>query len=276
VWTYEFPLDADGDGVADPDDLCPGTAAGSIVDASGCSAGQLDLDGDGVLDADDNCVDVPNPDQGDLDGDGSGDACDATDDRDFTPEPFTFAERTGVLTNVFVTSEARTITGINMPAPVSIANGQYSINGGPYTTAAGVISNGQTLRVRHVSASTSGTTTTSTIAVGTYETTFRSTTTNVDGTPDAFSFATQTGVELNTVIESNVITPAGYNTAVAVVAGPGASYRIDGGAWTTASGTINPGQTLQTRHTSSSGTLAYTKTYLKVGGVTGYFTTRTK
>jgi PKD repeat protein len=195
---------------------------------------------------------------------------------DLTPDAFTFAERAGVQTGVFVTSEGKTITGIDAPAPVSIANGQYSIGGGAYTTAAGTIANGQVLRVRHVSASGSGETVESTITVGTYATTFRSTTTTVDRTPDAFAFATQTGVELNTVIESNVITPAGYNTAVAVVAGPGASYRIDGGAWTTASGTINPGQTLQTRHTSSSGTLAYTKTYLKVGGVTGYFTTRTK
>jgi len=33
--------DADGDGVADSLDLCPGTPAGAIVDAHGCSIAQL-------------------------------------------------------------------------------------------------------------------------------------------------------------------------------------------------------------------------------------------
>lgn len=36
------PLDSDADGVADPDDLCPGTSPGQVVDpADGCSIQQL-------------------------------------------------------------------------------------------------------------------------------------------------------------------------------------------------------------------------------------------
>ena len=195
---------------------------------------------------------------------------------DVTPEPFTFTERTNVPTNQFVTSEARTIAGVNAPAAVSVTNGQYSVDGGAYTTVAGTISNGQVLRVRHVSSTAPGGTVTTDVTVGTYSTTFKSTTTTDDRTPDAFGFATQTGVELATEIESNVIMLGGYNVPVSVVAGPNSQYRINGGAWTSASGTINPGDTLQTKHTSSSSNLTYTKTYLKVGGVTGYFTTRTK
>jgi hypothetical protein len=34
--------DADGDGVKDVNDLCPGTPAGETVDLNGCSASQLD------------------------------------------------------------------------------------------------------------------------------------------------------------------------------------------------------------------------------------------
>ena len=48
--------DADGDGVFDSDDLCPGTAAGDPVDAEGCSTD--DDDGDGVLDDQDDCPDT--------------------------------------------------------------------------------------------------------------------------------------------------------------------------------------------------------------------------
>jgi hypothetical protein len=49
------PPDADGDGVSDVADLCPGTAAGAAVDADGCAASQLDDDNDGVTNDLDNC-----------------------------------------------------------------------------------------------------------------------------------------------------------------------------------------------------------------------------
>lgn len=52
--------DSDGDGVVDSKDNCPGTAAGSKVDASGCvmvaaATGPVDSDGDGVVDSQDQC-----------------------------------------------------------------------------------------------------------------------------------------------------------------------------------------------------------------------------
>ena len=47
--------DADGDGIADEADLCPGTAAGDAVDANGCSDAQLDTDSDGVINNADMC-----------------------------------------------------------------------------------------------------------------------------------------------------------------------------------------------------------------------------
>jgi hypothetical protein len=52
------PSDADGDGVPDASDNCPGTAAGAGVDSKGCSAAQNkppDADGDGVPDSADTC-----------------------------------------------------------------------------------------------------------------------------------------------------------------------------------------------------------------------------
>ena len=41
-------------------------------------------------------------------------------------------------------------------------------------------------------------------------------------------------------------------------------------------GQLTRGDTLKLRHTTNAAHLGYTKTYVKVGGVTGYFTTRTK
>ncbi len=47
-----LPQDDDGDGVTNDIDKCPGTPAGVKVDASGC---ELDSDGDGVVDSRDQC-----------------------------------------------------------------------------------------------------------------------------------------------------------------------------------------------------------------------------
>ncbi len=86
--TSSLTADADGDGVIDSLDLCPGTAAGP-VDSNGCSAAQVDSDGDGVCNpaapsagpapgctGSDNCPSVVNPSQANADGDALGDTCD--------------------------------------------------------------------------------------------------------------------------------------------------------------------------------------------------------
>ena len=58
-------LDSDGDGVVDRLDKCPGTPAGARVDANGC---ELDADGDGVVDRLDQCPDTPAGDKVDAVG----------------------------------------------------------------------------------------------------------------------------------------------------------------------------------------------------------------
>ncbi|MCM0613575.1 OmpA family protein [Marinobacter sediminum] len=50
------PADSDGDGVPDSRDQCPGTAAGAMVDSTGC---EPDSDMDGVVDARDACPNTP-------------------------------------------------------------------------------------------------------------------------------------------------------------------------------------------------------------------------
>lgn len=80
--------DADGDGVGDACDRCPGHPDFVDRDGDGIPDGcdncpnvsnpdQADGDSDGVGNACDNCFTVPNADQSDLDGDGFGDACDS-------------------------------------------------------------------------------------------------------------------------------------------------------------------------------------------------------
>ncbi len=82
--------DADGDGVDDEADFCPGTLVGDSTDAAGCSPAQRDEDQDGIFDAADECPETMSgepaneqgcaPGQLDADGDGT------TDDRDACPD----------------------------------------------------------------------------------------------------------------------------------------------------------------------------------------------
>lgn len=65
--------DADGDGVNDNLDKCPGTPAGTAVDANGC---ELDSDGDGVVDRLDKCPGTPAGAKVDANG------CELDSDRD--------------------------------------------------------------------------------------------------------------------------------------------------------------------------------------------------
>jgi len=56
VNTTVYNPDSDGDGVNDGIDRCPGTLAGTQVDATGCA---IDMDNDGVLNAQDECPMTP-------------------------------------------------------------------------------------------------------------------------------------------------------------------------------------------------------------------------
>lgn len=68
-----FP-DADGDGVTDAEDLCPGFDDTVDIDGDG-APGRINPD-TGAIEGCDNCVDTANANQQDADGDGIGDVCD--------------------------------------------------------------------------------------------------------------------------------------------------------------------------------------------------------
>lgn len=80
------PIDSDGDGVCDALDLCPGTPHGATVDAKGCP---IDSDGDDVWDGLDQCPDTHGDCTVDaagcpIDSDGDG-ICDGLDTCPNTP-----------------------------------------------------------------------------------------------------------------------------------------------------------------------------------------------
>ena len=96
---------------------------------------------------------------------------------DTTPDVFTFTDATGVALSAVSTSNTITVTGINASAAVSVSGaGQYSKNGGAYTTAAGTASSGDTFAVRHTNSGVNSTATSTTLTIGGISDTFTTTT----------------------------------------------------------------------------------------------------
>ncbi len=64
------------------------------------------------------------------------------------PDVFNFTEQANVTPNTVVTSNSITVSGINTAAQISVMNGEYSIDGGAYTSAVGKVSNGQNVTLQ--------------------------------------------------------------------------------------------------------------------------------
>ena len=97
---------------------------------------------------------------------------------------------------------------------------------------------------------------------------------DTDLEPDAFSFTDQTDVAVSTQITSNTITVAGITSAAAISV-TGGEYAINGGSYTSDVGTVENGNTVTVRHTSSGSFSTATNTVLTIGGVSDTFTSTT-
>ncbi len=193
---------------------------------------------------------------------------------DTTPASFSFTEQSEIALESDSVSSVITVSGINAEANISIDGGEYSINGGAYTSEAAVITNGQQIRVKHTSSADYSTATTTTLTIGGVSGSFRSTTWAIDTTPASFIFTEQSDVGLESDKISNVITVSGIN-AYANISIVGGEYSIDGGAYTSTAAVITNGQQVQVKHTSSADYSTETTATLTIGGVPGSFTTLT-
>lgn len=95
---------------------------------------------------------------------------------DTTPDPFAFAPVTGADTVTFYASAPATVTGLAAPAPVSVAGGSYSVDGGPFTAAPGAVRDGQSVRVGVLSSADPSRAAEATLTVGGVSAAFRVTT----------------------------------------------------------------------------------------------------
>ncbi|MBD8552445.1 hypothetical protein [Sphingomonas sp. CFBP 8764] len=95
---------------------------------------------------------------------------------DTTPNAFTFTDATNAAPSTLTASNAITVSGINAASAISVSGGEYQINGGSWVTAAGTVTNGQTVKVRLTSSSAASTTSNVTLTIGGVSDTFSVTT----------------------------------------------------------------------------------------------------
>jgi lysophospholipase L1-like esterase len=110
---------------------------------------------------------------------------------DTVPDSFSFLDVAGAGPSTLFTSDQIEISGFTAPAAISISGGQYSINGGAFTSAAGAISPYDLVAIQSTSAATVSTAVNAVLTIGgvsdTYTVTtassFSPTTTAFDTTP---------------------------------------------------------------------------------------------
>jgi hypothetical protein len=194
---------------------------------------------------------------------------------DSTPDAFDFNSQLSAQPSVQYTSNTVTPTGYNTAASVTVSNGGWYKNGVYQGTAAGSVSPGDTVACIGTASASFGGSSVCSLTIGGVAHSFTIQTRAADTTPDAFAFVDASGVALSTVQVSNSVTINGIEAAASVAVTNG-EYEINGsGGWTSDPGTINSGQTIRVRHTSSGSLGAAVGTLLTVGGVSDTFTSTT-
>ncbi len=132
------------------------------------------------------------------------------------PKVFTFPAVTGVEKNILTSSAIVIPEGFEVGIPISVKDGEYSINASDFTSAAGIVSPGASIQVRRYSSSNVNTPVTLTLTVGTYETTFTISTRPYSEIPKNFVFNVRRDVNPNILIFSNVLKMSGFDPALPI------------------------------------------------------------
>jgi RimJ/RimL family protein N-acetyltransferase len=193
---------------------------------------------------------------------------------DTTPDPFTFLDYVDVVPNTSQQSNEIVVTGINALTPISVVGGRYSIDYTALTDLPGLVNPDDKVVVVHTASANFSTSTHTTLTIGGVSDTFTTTTQAEDTTPDPFSFTDQSDVPLASPAISNTIWVSGINSATAISV-TGGEYNINGAAYTSTAGTVNLGDSVTVRHTSSANFASNTDTVLAIGGINDTFTTTT-
>ncbi len=195
---------------------------------------------------------------------------------DTTPDSFAFTDQTDIGLNSIVESNTITVAGIDAPTTISVTDGEWRKNGGSYQSAIGTVVNGDTVQLRMISSSANNTAETTTVDIGGVTDVWSITTETLssDTTPEQFVFSDQVGVAVSTLITSDSITVQGINSAAAISV-TGGTYSVNGGAFTSAAGTVNNSDTVRVQLTSSAANNTLASATLTIGGVSDIWSVTT-
>ena len=188
------------------------------------------------------------------------------------PNAFAFPPKTVQAAGVLVVSDPITVGGISAAAPISIAGGDYQINGGAFRSDLASVMNGDHVSVRVVSPSP-GLSASATLDIGGVTAAFMVTTAS-DTSPNPFSFTPVTDAPLGIALASNPIKVSGINTP-APISVSGGEYAVSGGAFTSAQATVCNGCSVEVRVASAASYGATTSATLTIGGVSAAFSVTT-
>lgn len=172
----------------------------------------------------------------------------------------------------WVVSDSVIVEMPDVDAALSVKHGEISVNGDEFSAAPRRIKPFDRVRVRLVTNSEWKQLSTATISVDKISAQFS--VLLADSSPDPFTFTAQTEVMRSSIIYSNTVTITGIDMATPISI-TGGYYRIDGGAWTQAAGTINLNQTLQLYVMSSASYSATTTATVTVGDYSPGFSVTT-
>lgn len=85
---------------------------------------------------------------------------------DTTPSDFSIPAQTDVALSSVIISASVTVSGVAASVPVGVEGGEYSIDGGSFTSAPGTVNNGQSVRVRLTSSASNSTVAKATLSIG--------------------------------------------------------------------------------------------------------------
>jgi hypothetical protein len=190
------------------------------------------------------------------------------------PSAFSFTPLFNVDPSSVQVSNSITVANTNVPSPISVsAGGQYSINGGPFTSVATVVSPGAQVTVQLTAASGYSTSDSAVLNIGGVSSTFSVTT----GAQPVLrgSFTPVTGAAPYSIQTSNAITVTGTTIPVPISVTSGSTYSINGGPFTSTPGTVQPGDQVVVQTTAASTYNATSSAIVNIGGVTSTYTVTT-
>lgn len=197
------------------------------------------------------------------------------------PTAFSFTNLVGQTCSAIVESEPVQVLGIVSGTPLTITGGLYATSADNLTwsgwsSAISTIGPGTYLKLQTAASGTALTATTVIVNIGGTEKTWHATTGT--STPNAFSFTAQTGAGTSSVITSNVVNITGNACSAALSSSGNAASQqcsVASGAWGACSGSVNAGQTLAVRQTSSASGNTQTDMLVMAGGVSSTFSVTT-